>query len=68
MADHAPWHGKIVACGLADYLGGDPTVEPKPVKTSDNAKDMLRFDLDNENTTALGEDVPNVSQPAKAKK
>ena len=31
-----------------DYLGGCPTVEPKPVKTSDKAKDMLKFDLDNE--------------------
>src|SRR5579862_3072982 len=30
-----------------DYLGGDPTVTPKPVKTSDKAEDMLRFDLDN---------------------
>ena len=34
-----------------DYLGGDPTVTPKPVKTSDKAEDMLRFDLDNENET-----------------
>ena len=31
-----------------DYLGGMPTVVPKPVKTSDKAEDMLRFDLDNE--------------------
>jgi bacterioferritin len=31
-----------------DYLGGMPTVEPKKVKTSDKAEDMLRFDLDNE--------------------
>jgi bacterioferritin len=31
-----------------DYLGGDPTVTPQPVKTSDKAEDMLRFDLDNE--------------------
>jgi bacterioferritin len=31
-----------------DYLGGMPSVTPKPVKTSDKAKDMLRFDLDNE--------------------
>ena len=31
-----------------DYLGGMPTVVPEPVKTSDKAKDMLRFDLDNE--------------------
>ena len=31
-----------------DYLGGEPTVTPKPVKTSKKAEDMLRFDLDNE--------------------
>jgi len=31
-----------------DYLGGMPTVEPKPVKTSKEAKEMLKFDLDNE--------------------
>ena len=34
-----------------DYLGGMPTVTPKPVKTSEKAEDMLRFDLDNENET-----------------
>jgi len=34
-----------------DYLGGTPTAEPKPVKISDNAEDMLRFDLDNETET-----------------
>jgi bacterioferritin len=34
-----------------DYLGGMPTVTPKPVKTSDKAEDMLRFDLDNEMET-----------------
>src|SRR6476660_6933914 len=34
-----------------DYLGAMPTVTPKPVKTSEKAKDMLRFDLDNENET-----------------
>ena len=28
-----------------------PTVTPKPVKTSEKAEDMLRFDLDNENET-----------------
>ncbi len=31
-----------------DYLGGEPTVTPKPVKTSKDAQAMLRFDLDNE--------------------
>lgn len=34
-----------------DYLGGTPAVTPKPVKVSDKAEDMLRFDLDNENVT-----------------
>jgi bacterioferritin len=34
-----------------DYLGGQPTVTPKAVKTSDRAEEMLRFDLDNENET-----------------
>jgi bacterioferritin len=34
-----------------DYLGGMPAVSPKPVKTSEKAEDMLRFDLDNEKET-----------------
>src|SRR6202008_3719925 len=34
-----------------DYLGKMPTVTPKPVKTSDDPKQMLRFDLENENET-----------------
>lgn len=34
-----------------DYLGGMPQVVPKPVKTSRQAEEMLRFDLDNENET-----------------
>src|SRR5262245_19603813 len=36
---------------LIDCLGGEPCVTPKMVKTSENPKDMLRFDLDNENDT-----------------
>jgi bacterioferritin len=36
-----------------DYLGKMPSVTPKPVKTSSKARDMLRFDLDNENVTIL---------------
>jgi bacterioferritin len=43
-------HALIIA-DQVDYLGGMPTVVPKPVKTSDKAEDMLRFDLDNENQT-----------------
>ena len=34
-----------------DYLGGMPTVTPQPVKTSEKAEDMLRFDLENEKKT-----------------
>jgi bacterioferritin len=95
-------HALIIAKQI-DYLGGMPTVTPRPVKTSENARDMLRFDLENENetirnyrervrqceacgeyamaehirgilvneqehqidlATALGVDVPEVTQPA----
>lgn len=34
-----------------DYLGGMPTVKPLPVKQSDDAREMLRADLENENAT-----------------
>ena len=34
-----------------DYLGGMPTVKPKEVKTSEQAEEMLRFDLENEKET-----------------
>jgi bacterioferritin len=34
-----------------DYLGKMPVVTPRPVRTSKRAKDMLRYDLDNENET-----------------
>jgi len=34
-----------------DYFGEEPTVTPKPVKTSDDPREMLQFDLDNENET-----------------
>src|SRR5271165_5931799 len=96
-------HALIISRQI-DYLGKMPTVTPKPVKTSENAREMLRFDLDNENetirnyrervrqcealgeyamaeqirqilieeqdhqidlATALGEDVPDLSAPAK---
>ena len=36
-----------------DYLGKMPSVTPKPVKVSEKARDMLRFDLDNENETIV---------------
>ena len=41
----------LIICKQIDYLGGKPTVTPKPVKTSEKPQDMLRFDLDNENET-----------------
>jgi bacterioferritin len=98
-------HALIIARQI-DYLGKMPSVTPKPVKTSEDAKEMLRFDLDNEGetirnyrervrqcehlgefamaeqirqilvneqdhqidlATALGEDVPNVSDVRKGK-
>jgi bacterioferritin len=34
-----------------DYLGEMPTVTAKPVKVSEKPRDMLRFDLENENVT-----------------
>jgi bacterioferritin len=34
-----------------DYLGKMPSVTPNSVRTSDKAKEMLRFDLENENET-----------------
>jgi bacterioferritin len=43
-------HALIISKQI-DYLGGMPTATPKPVKTSDKAEEMLRFDLDNENET-----------------
>jgi bacterioferritin len=41
----------IILSNQIDYLGGMPTTIPKPVKTSQKAEEMLRFDLENENTT-----------------
>ena len=35
-----------------DYLGGDPTVEPRLVKTTGDAKDLPCFDQVNGNTTS----------------
>jgi bacterioferritin len=40
-------HALIIAKQI-DYLGGTPTVDPKPVKMSDDTKELLQFDLDNE--------------------
>jgi len=44
--DHA-----LILARQIDYLGKMPVVTPKAVRTSKNPKDMLRFDLENENET-----------------
>src|SRR6202046_3954984 len=44
--DHA-----LIISRQIDYLGKMPSVTPKAVRTSEKAKDMLRFDLENENET-----------------
>jgi bacterioferritin len=41
----------LILSNQIDYFNGMPTTVPKPVKTSEKAEDMLRFDLDNENET-----------------
>jgi bacterioferritin len=44
--DHA-----LILSRQIDYLGKMPAVTPKPVRTSKDPKEMLRFDLENENAT-----------------
>jgi bacterioferritin len=44
--DHA-----LIISRQIDYLGKMPAVTPKPVRTSKDAKEILRFDLENENDT-----------------
>src|SRR3954449_8267090 len=44
--DHA-----LIISRQINYLGKMPTVAPKPVRTSKDPKEMLRFDLENENET-----------------
>ncbi|MGA8215260.1 MAG: ferritin-like domain-containing protein [Candidatus Sulfotelmatobacter sp.] len=44
--DHA-----LILSRQIDYLGKMPVVTPQPVRTSKKAKDMLRYDLANENET-----------------
>lgn len=43
-------HALLIAKQI-DYFNGTPVVAPKPVKMSDKAEDMLRFDLNNEHET-----------------
>jgi bacterioferritin len=57
IADQLETHAKqeldhaLIISRQIDYLGAMPTVTPKAVRTSENAREMLRFDLDNENET-----------------
>ena len=57
IADQLELHAKqeldhaLIISRQIDYLGAMPTATPKPVKTSDDPRQMLRFDLDNENET-----------------
>src|SRR5437763_11491913 len=44
--DHA-----LIISRQIDYLGKMAAVTPKPVRTSKDPKEMLRYDLDNENET-----------------
>ena len=44
--DHA-----LQISNYVDYLGGMPSVTAKPVRTSDKAEEMLKYDLDNEKET-----------------
>jgi bacterioferritin len=41
----------LIVSNQIDYLGGMPVVQAKPVRTSEKARDMLRFDLENETET-----------------
>jgi bacterioferritin len=41
----------LIISRQVDYLGKMPAVVPKSVRTSESARDMLRFDLENENET-----------------
>jgi bacterioferritin len=113
IADQLEQHAKqelehaLTISRQIDYLGEMPTATPKAVKLSDKPREMLRFDLDNENetvrnyrerirqceeigefamaeqireilvqeqdhqidlATALGEDVPDLSRPARGRK
>jgi bacterioferritin len=43
-------HALLIAKQI-DYLNGEPVTTPEPVKMSDKAEDMLRFDLENERVT-----------------
>jgi len=41
----------LIISKQVDYLGGMPEIRPREVRTSEKAKEMLRFDLENETET-----------------
>src|SRR5277367_1731874 len=57
IADQLEIHAKqeldhaLIISRQIDYLGKMPTVNPKPVRVSEDSKELLRFDLENENET-----------------
>ena len=57
IADQLEIHAKqeldhaLIISRQIDYLGKMPVVTSKPVRTSEDPKQMLRFDLENENET-----------------
>jgi bacterioferritin len=57
IADQLQIHAKqeldhaLIISRQIDYLGKMPSVTPKPVRTSEDAKEMLQFDLNNETET-----------------
>jgi bacterioferritin len=57
IADQLEQHAKqeldhaLIIARQIDYLGAVPTTVPRPVKISSKPKDLLRFDLANENET-----------------
>ena len=57
IADELAVHAKeelehaLQIANHVDYLGGMPSVTAKPVKTSEKAEEMLKFDLENERET-----------------
>ena len=59
IADQLELHAKqeldhaLTISRQIDYLGAMPTVTPLTVKTSEDAREMLRFDLEHENETIL---------------
>ena len=48
---HEELEHALIISDQIDYLGGMPSVVPKPVRTSTDNKEMLRFDLENEGET-----------------